>query len=320
MKLPIRIEPFINEWSSMDIFVTGAAGYIGGSLSQAFVADGHLVRGLVRSQVKAEALEQRGITPVLGELDDQELLAQEAGRSDVIINAASTLHMEAAKALVYGARMGTKLVHTSGIGAYSEDVQGLEASVSIVEDDPIPDAGPHPMQQLLRTVENIFLDAAASGKHPVVLSNALIYGEGMGITRESTQVPMMLRAAVQAGYVPIIGTGANIWSTVHISDVVNAYRLAVDSAPAGSFYFVASGEASFADIGQALARRLQQGQPRHMALQEAAQIYGEMPARYLLATSSRVRGKRLSRELGWSPTQPAITEWIGQHMLTPSAV
>lgn len=304
----------------MDIFVTGAGGYIGGSLAQAMVADGHSVRGLVRSLANVEALEQRGITPVFGELDDSELLAQEAGRSDVIVNAASTLHVEAAKALTSGAAKGTKLVHTSGIGAYSEDVEGLQPGVRIVEDEPIPDAGPHPMQQLLRTVENTFLDAVGAGKHPIVLSNALIYGEGLGITRESTQVPTMLRAAVHTGYVPVVGTGANIWSTVHIRDVVNAYRLAIDSAPAGSFYFVASGEASFAEIGQALASRLSQEQPRLVSLGEASQLYGEMPARYLLAASSRVRGKRLSRELGWSPTQPSITEWINQHMLMPSGV
>lgn len=304
----------------MDIFVTGAAGYIGGSVANALAADGHQVRGLVRSPEKARALEQSGIDPVIGDLDDDELLAREASNSDVIINAASTLHLAAAKSLVSGARNGARLVHTSGIGAYSEDVEGLQPGARIVDDEHVPEAGPHPMQQLLRAVENVFLEAASAGKNPIVLSNALIYGDGLGFTRESAQVPMMLRAAVQAGHVPVIGSGANIWSTVHIQDVVSAFRLAIASAPAGSFYFVESGEASFADIGQALANRLSQGKPHFVSMSEAAQVYGEMPARYLLATSSRVRGKRLSRELGWSPAQQPVTEWIDQHMLTPSGI
>jgi nucleoside-diphosphate-sugar epimerase len=300
----------------MDIFVTGAAGYIGGSVANALAADGHQVRGLVRSPEKARALEQ-------SDLDDDELLAREASRTDVVINAASTLHLEAAKSLVSGARSGAKLVHTSGIGAFSEDVEGLRAGARIVDDEHVPEAGPHPMQQLLRAVDNIFLGAASGGKHPIVLSNALIYGDGFGFTRESAQVPMMLRAAVQTGHVSVIGSGANIWSTVHIHDVVSAFRLAIDSAPAGSFYFVESGEASFAGIGEALANRLSQGKPHFVSMSEAARVYGEMAARYLLATSSRVRGKRLSRELGWSPTQPPVTEWIewiDQHMLTPSDI
>jgi nucleoside-diphosphate-sugar epimerase len=303
----------------MDIFITGAAGYIGGSLAHALVADGHSLRGLVRSPEKAEALVQRGVVPVIGDLDDNELLLREAGRSDVIINAASTLHLGAAKALVAGARLGTKIVHTSGIGAYSEEVEGLKAGARIVDDQVLPDAGPHPMQQLLRTVENTILSAAGEGKHPIVLSNALIYGDGLGMTRDSTQVPMMLRAALQVGYVPVIGTGANIWSTIHIRDVVNAYMLAIERAPAGSFYFVESGEASFADIGQALAARLQQERPRLVSIGTASELYGEMPARYLLATSSRVRGSRLSQELGWSPTERAIAEWINHRMPMPSA-
>lgn len=284
------------------------------------VEDGHAVRGLVRTPEKVTALEQRGVMPVLGELDNSELLAQEAARADVIINAASTLHIEAAKSLVSGVGPGTKLLHTSGIGAYSEDVEGVGAGVHSVDDEAIPPAGSHPMQQLLRMVENTFFKAADAGKHTIVLSNALIYGEGLGNTRESTQVPMMLRAAVQTGYVPIIGTGANIWSTVHIHDVVDAYRLAIHGAPAGAFYFVESGAASFADIGQALASRLSLGQPRKLSMVEAINLYGQMPARYLLASSSRVRGKRLSRDLGWSPTQRAITEWIRKDMPVPPAV
>jgi nucleoside-diphosphate-sugar epimerase len=304
----------------MDIFVTGASGYIGGSVANALAADGHQIRGLVRSLEKARALEQSGIVPVLGDLDDGELLSREAGHADVVINAASTLHLEAARSLVSGARNGANLVHASGIGAYSEDVEGLQAGERIVDDDHLPEVGRHPMQQLLRAVENVFLEAADAGKHPIVLSNALIYGEGFGFTRESTHVPMMLRAAVQTGHVPVIGNGANIWSTVHIQDVVSAFRLAIDSAPAGSFYFVESGEASFADIGEALASRLSQGKLHFVSMSEAARVYGEMAARYLLATSSRVRGKRLSRELGWSPTQPPVTEWIDQHMLTPSDI
>ncbi len=54
----------------MKVFVTGATGYIGGSVSERLVASGHQVVGLVRSKEKAPLLERRGIVPVLGTLDD----------------------------------------------------------------------------------------------------------------------------------------------------------------------------------------------------------------------------------------------------------
>lgn len=50
----------------MKIFVTGASGYIGGSITTALVSAGHEVMGLCRSTDKAALLKQQGIEPVLG--------------------------------------------------------------------------------------------------------------------------------------------------------------------------------------------------------------------------------------------------------------
>ena len=54
----------------MNIFLTGATGYIGGSLAVRLIADGHSVHGLVRSAERAGQAEALGITPVMGSLDD----------------------------------------------------------------------------------------------------------------------------------------------------------------------------------------------------------------------------------------------------------
>ena len=50
------------------IFLTGATGYIGGSLAARLVEGGNRVRGLVRSRESAALLAERGIEPVLGSL------------------------------------------------------------------------------------------------------------------------------------------------------------------------------------------------------------------------------------------------------------
>ena len=50
----------------MNIFITGAAGYIGGSVAVALIKSGHKVRGLVRSESRAREIEPLGIVPVIG--------------------------------------------------------------------------------------------------------------------------------------------------------------------------------------------------------------------------------------------------------------
>ncbi|MEZ5649785.1 MAG: NmrA family NAD(P)-binding protein [Burkholderiaceae bacterium] len=44
----------------MDIFLTGARGYIGGSVARTLVDTGHRVRGLVRDADKAERVRAAG--------------------------------------------------------------------------------------------------------------------------------------------------------------------------------------------------------------------------------------------------------------------
>ncbi|GAB4045551.1 NmrA family NAD(P)-binding protein [Spirosoma litoris] len=62
----------------MALFITGTTGYIGGTIAARLVAAGRDVRGLVRDEAKAKQLATLGITPVLGNLDDTDLLIQEA--------------------------------------------------------------------------------------------------------------------------------------------------------------------------------------------------------------------------------------------------
>jgi NAD(P)-dependent dehydrogenase (short-subunit alcohol dehydrogenase family) len=66
----------------MKIFCTGASGYIGGSVAAHLVASGHQVTGLVRSPEKADAVRAFGIEPVMGTLDDVQILARAAQAAD----------------------------------------------------------------------------------------------------------------------------------------------------------------------------------------------------------------------------------------------
>ncbi|MGH8709473.1 MAG: NAD-dependent epimerase/dehydratase family protein, partial [Burkholderiales bacterium] len=72
----------------MRVFVTGASGYIGGSVAAALRAAGHQVSGLYRSEQKASQAQALGIEATLGTLDDGALLARAAREADAVIHAA----------------------------------------------------------------------------------------------------------------------------------------------------------------------------------------------------------------------------------------
>src|SRR5260370_18005318 len=74
----------------MKIFLTGATGYIGGTVAARLLAAGHEVTGLVRSEQGAAELRRHGIVPLLGTLADRAVVAEAAGRADAVINAANS--------------------------------------------------------------------------------------------------------------------------------------------------------------------------------------------------------------------------------------
>ena len=297
----------------MNIFVTGAAGYIGGSIAQRLLGERHAIRGLVRDLTKAEALAASGITPVLGDLEDHDLLVREARGADAVINAASSDHRGAAEALLQGLRGSSKpFIHTSGSSVIGDDVRG-DALSPHVFDETTPFIV-EPLKQARHAIDTLVLAAANDGVRSAVLCNTMIYGGGTGLHVRSVQIPQLVAQARKSGVVRIVGRGVNRWSNVHIDDAVALYSLALRQAPAGAFYFVENGEASHAEIGTAIAKRLGLGPVQSWTVEEATREWGEGAARYSFGSNSRVRALRARRELDWSPRHASVTDWIEHEM------
>jgi nucleoside-diphosphate-sugar epimerase len=102
---------------------------------------------------------------------------------------------------------------------------------------------------------------------------------------------------------------------VHIDDVVELYRLALEKAPAGTFYFVESGEASYREMTAAIAAKLGLGEAQDWPLEAAIEEWGYEMASYGLGSNSRVRGERARKQLGWTPKRTSVVEWIGKEMV-----
>jgi nucleoside-diphosphate-sugar epimerase len=291
----------------VNVFVTGAAGYIGGSVATRLVEAGHGVRGLVRSPAKADAVRRFGVEPVPGDLDDHDLLAAEARRADAVVNAASSDHRGAVEALV-GALAGSckPLLHTSGSSIVATDARGEASDAVFGEDTPFE---PTPDKAARVAIDRFVTGAAARGVRSVVLCNTLIYGRGLGPHQDSIQIPCLARQARRSGVPRHIGPGRNVWSTVHVEDVADLYLLALAGAKPGSFMFVENGEASFRDMAGAVGRALGLGEAQPWPMEAAVAEWGFERAAYALGSNSRVRGGAPARSSAGRPATPPC--WTG---------
>jgi nucleoside-diphosphate-sugar epimerase len=296
----------------MKVFVTGAAGFIGGSIAAALVKAGHEVVGLVRNPDQVAEVAKIGVTGIVGTLADRELLVAQARAADAVINAASSDNRAAVEAIIEGlAGSGKPFLHTSGSSIVGDASGGLGTD-KIYYEDQLPE--PTADKAARVGIDNLVLAAANDGVRSAVLCNTLIYGHG-ALPRDSVQLPRLLKQARKSGIVRHVGPGLNIWSNVHIDDVVDLYLLALEKTPPGTFYFVESGEAAFRDMSAAIAKVLGLGAAQDWPLEEAKEEWGYEMASYGLGSNSRVRGQRARTLLGWQPHRPAVLEWIATDMV-----
>lgn len=293
----------------MKVFLTGASGYIGGTVAAALQGAGHSVLGLARSPQKAEQISALGIEPVLGSLDDGAVLARAVRDADAVIHTANADHAAAVESMLPALAGSNKaFVHTSGSSIVGDQAWG-EPGARIYEDDTPFTPGPGRAARV--AVNQRVLAAAADGVRAAVVSPSLIYGAGRGAHRESIQVPRLVALAKKYGIARHVGRGENLWANVHIDDLADLYLRALDKAPAGASYYAENGECSMRALAEAISRALGwDGRTRPMSMGEAIAEFGEGPAAYTYGSNSRVRATRARRELGWSPRIDSLLESI----------
>lgn len=293
----------------MKIFITGAGGFIGGSVAMRLLANGHEIHGLVRNDDAANRLAQSGIEPVMGTLDDADLLIRMSQSCDAVINTANADHLSSVQALLKGLKgSGKPLLHTSGSSVVGDDARGGYCS-SNVFDEQAP-LVINPLKQARRNIDLLVLAGAHDGVRSAVICPSLIYGVGTGLNPNSVQIPFLASNAKEKGAVEIVGKGLNVWSNVHIEDVTSLYQQVLDKGPGGAFYFVENGEASYLDLAKALSQRLGLSSVEHLGPEQAAERWGAARAYFSFGSNSRVRARRAREELGWTPLHSSVFKWI----------
>ncbi|MFT4439197.1 NAD-dependent epimerase/dehydratase family protein [Caballeronia sp. 15715] len=296
----------------MKIFITGASGFIGGSVAEHLRDGGHQIVGLVRTSENADSLKRRGIEPLIGGLDDPYVLTQGARMTEGVINAADSDHRGAAEALIAAlAGTGKPLIHTSGSSIVVDDAKGEYSSNEIFEDDVPFNVLPHrrgryEVDCIVRTA------GVAQGLRGLVICPTTVYGTGLGIRLDSDQVPKLMAKSRERGAGVYIGKGANIWSNVYVGDLCSLYALALEKGPSGAFFFAENGESTLLGVAETIGTTLGfQGKTEHWDLEAATAELGAWP-QIALGTNCRVRSTNAKRLLGWRPNGPSLAQSLSQ--------
>jgi nucleoside-diphosphate-sugar epimerase len=199
----------------MKIFITGATGYIGGSVAVDLVARGHAVSGLARSAAGAEAIARLGAKPIVGTLDDAAVLTQAAREAEIVVDTASADHRPSTETMLSVlAGSGKTYVRTSGSSIVGTRAGGTLREDTYTEDTPFT---PSPGRASRVAIDATVKAAADRDVRSIVICPSLIYGLGRGPHPHSIQVPWLITVAKKYGVARHIGPGSNRWSTSTMS-------------------------------------------------------------------------------------------------------
>ncbi|MBM7387211.1 nucleoside-diphosphate-sugar epimerase [Clavibacter michiganensis] len=286
----------------MRAFVTGAAGWIGTALTTELVAAGHEVRGLVRSDASAERIRRLGATPVRGDMADHDLLVAEARAADATAHLAFTLDFDAFDPAVDNevrlvARIGDAL---EGTGRAFFAASGTPTSLGqlATERDELDPAGPAGVRS--RTARAV-LDLSRRGiRSGLVRMPRTVHGEG----DRNGLIAALVGLDRQLGTAAYVGDGAHRWPAVHIGDAGRLFRIALETAPAGSVLHAVGEEGvAMRDVAEAIGRLT--GLTASAVDPERLGVFGA------LLGGDQPASNAATRELvDWEPTGPTLLDDI----------
>jgi nucleoside-diphosphate-sugar epimerase len=282
----------------MRLFLTGGTGYIGSAVLDAFVRAGHQVDALVRNSEKAERVQSRGATPVLGDAAEPDSYADAAAAADGVVLTAfeASRRGEAVDAttidtvLSTPVRSGRFIIYTSGVWILGPAPASVDESAPV---NPIAHVAWRPSH------ERRVLDAATAGWRAIVVRPGIVYGGTGGIVGD------LLRDAANS-LIRVVGSGDNHWPLVYDRDLADLYvRLATNPEAAGVYHANDEGDETVNDIVAAISEHAKtKPSVRRVPLSEAKKKIGTYAE--ALALDQIVRSPR-ARALGWHPTLHSVS-------------
>lgn len=314
--------------NASSVFLIGP-GFIGLEVIDLLLQNGYAVTALVRRDDAAKDLKAMGVKPVMGTLEDTDLIQQQAAAHDITFHTATADDLPSVEAVIRGINeradqnKHTIFIHTSGCTFICDDSFGKYASDKIYSDkepaelDARSDSSSHRLidlaiikaRQRLGTKAKLF-----------IMMPPLIYGATKH-QRLSIQIVTMARFAMKHKYAGHAGQGKALWGTVHVSDLARGYlailqwleKSGPDVAREPPIFFcedgreISWGEAA-AMIGEELklAGKLSDPTPREIPKEQYDDLFG-MYTPVVIAQNARNRADRL-RALGWEAKEIDVRE------------
>ncbi len=308
----------------MNVFVTGASGWIGSALVKELRQAGHQVVGLARSDAAAAALTATGAQAQRGALEDLESLRRGAAAADGVVHLAYFHEFTQAsiatrlRVLLGGGPRGIvsrfiaaaaetdrRAIETLGTALAGPDrplvvafgTMGLTPGHLATEGDA---ADPHSFGGPRSQSEATMLELASRGVRSAIIRIApSVHGPG-----DHGFLKTLIDTARAKGVSAYVGDGANRWPAVRRPDAVHLFRLALEQAPAGArLHAVGEEGVPFRDIAESIGRHL------HVPLvsiarDKAAAHFGWLGA--IAATDNPTSSALTQERMGWHPTPPGI--------------
>jgi nucleoside-diphosphate-sugar epimerase len=289
----------------MRVFVTGASGHIGSPVVRELLGAGHEVTGLARSDKSAAAITAAGAEAIRGDLDDTGLLREAAAAVDGVIHLA--FKHEAMQSGDYASAIAAEML---AVDAFAEALAGSGKPLLIT-------SGTLMLAGLGRTGTE---DDVSSAGGRADAENAVIALADRGVRSSVVRlpptvhssldhhgfIPTLIAIALEKGVAGYVGDGSNRWPAGHTLDAAHLYRLAIESAPAGTRLHAVGDEGiPFREIAEAIGRNL--GVPvASVGPDEAAAHFGFLGG--LVSLDNPTSSARTQELLGWKPEHPGLIE------------
>lgn len=291
----------------MQVFVTGASGWIGSAVVAELLSAGHQVTGLARSDASAATLESAGAAVLRGSLDDLDVLREGAAASDGVIHLA--FNHEVAFSGDFPAAVAADRAAIEALGGALEGsdrpmaiATGLvgHPAGQVVTEASVPATGSTAGGRMDN--ERYLLGLAGSGVRSIsVRLSPTVHGEG-----DNGFVAMLVGKARETGSAAYLGDGENTWPAVARADAAKLYRLAIESAPAGTvLHGVGEEGVAFREIAEAIGRGLDVP-ATSIAPEAAGEHFGWLGT--FAGLDVRASSARTQELLGWTPSGPGLIE------------
>lgn len=270
----------------MKVFLTGATGYVGSVVAEKLRAGGHAVIGLARTENAANALQQQGLTPFVGDLSNSERLAEGARDADAVIHTAasrgpqaSEWEVNATRAMLRALDNYRPFVSTSGSSVYGDTGETV-----VTEDAPVVASWRTNLEREVLHAPNV---------RGIVVRPPLVYGRSGGA------LARLVTHARNTGVARFVGDGENAWSFVHVDDLAGLYVTLLERAEGGT---VVNASGSESVTMRRAAEAISQGVGAEVGtwtLEDAVAVVG--PIQHALVRNVRVSGQRARERFGWQP-------------------